>query len=56
MAAAIAKRHPTWGAIEIAREIQRSEAGRKWGGVLTYSIDFIARNIRDASLKSPCRQ
>jgi hypothetical protein len=48
IASKLSRRHPTWSALQIAREIQRSEAGRKRGGVLTYSIGNIARNIYDA--------
>ena len=48
MAVTIAKRHPNWGTVEIAIKIQRSAAGRKRDGVLTYSLDNIARNIRGA--------
>ena len=48
MAVTLAKRHPTWSTIKIAREIQRSAAGRKRGSVLTYSMDHIVRNIRGA--------
>jgi hypothetical protein len=48
IAATLAGRYPTWNVIQIARRIQRSAAGRKEGGVLTYSIDNIARNIRGA--------
>ena len=48
IAALEARKDPSMSAAEIASRIQRSKAGRKWEGSLTYSIDFIARNIRDA--------
>jgi hypothetical protein len=46
MAVTIARQHPDWSNVEIAIKIQRSAAGRKQSGVLTYSLDNIARNIR----------
>ena len=48
MAVTIAMQHPQWSVVEIAIKIQRSAAGRKRDGVLTYSLDNIARNIRGA--------
>jgi hypothetical protein len=48
IAVVISKRHRAWSGIQIARKIQRSNAGRKRDGVLTYSIDNIARSIRGA--------
>lgn len=46
MAVAIAKRHPSWNTIQVASAIQRSRAGKKWGGPLTYSANHIALHIR----------
>jgi hypothetical protein len=48
MAVTIAKRCPHWSTVEIGIKIQRSAAGRKHDGVLTYSLDNIVRNIRGA--------
>jgi hypothetical protein len=48
MAVTIARQYPHWSVVEIAIKIQRSAAGRKRDGVLTYSLDNIARNIRGA--------
>ena len=46
-ALSLAKSKPDWNVFRIAASIQDSPAGRKRAGTLTYSIDFIARNIRD---------
>lgn len=48
MAVTIAKQHPRWSTAEIAIKIQRFAASRNRDGVLTYSLDNIARNIRGA--------
>ena len=46
LAGTLARTNPSWNVVKIASRIQRSAAGRKRNGLLTYSIDFIARNIR----------
>ena len=51
MAAVIARKYPKWSVFQMAGKIQRSPAGSKWGGGLTYSIDYIARNIRVARFR-----
>jgi hypothetical protein len=48
MAAAIANRNPDLNPIQIARRIQQSNAGKRKGGVLTYSITVILKYIRNA--------
>src|SRR4051812_42863381 len=45
-AGTLARTNPSWNVVKIAHRIQRSAAGRKRNGSLTYSIDFILRNIR----------
>jgi hypothetical protein len=46
LAVAIAEKHPDWGDLQIARNIQRSAAGKRKGGVLPYSISAILKDIR----------
>ena len=46
MAAVIARKYPKRSNFEIAGKIQRSPAGGKWGGGMTYSISYIMKNIR----------
>jgi len=46
IAGTLARTNPSWNGVKIAHRIQRSAAGRKRNGSLTYSIDFILRNIR----------
>jgi hypothetical protein len=48
IAALEARKNPSLSAVQIAAYIQRSKAGRKREGNLTYSIDFILRSIRGA--------
>ena len=50
-AISLAKKNASWSVAQIAASIQDSEAGRKRGGRLTYSIGFIARNIRDVLMR-----
>jgi len=47
-AAAIANRNPELNPVQIARRIQQSNAGKRKGGVLTYSITVILKYIRNA--------
>ena len=51
-AGTLARTNPSWNAVKIAHRIQRSAAGRKSKGNLTYSIDFILRNIRGGAVIS----
>jgi hypothetical protein len=46
LATAMAEKHPTWGSIRIAQQIQKSVAGKRKGGVLPYSISAIVKDIR----------
>jgi len=46
-AAVIANRNPELKPIQIARRIQQSNAGKRKGGVLTYSITVILKYIRN---------
>ena len=48
IAASEAHKNPCKSTCEIASHIQRSRAGKKWEGRLTYSIAFIVRSIRGA--------
>ncbi|MBI3527269.1 MAG: hypothetical protein HY067_04800 [Betaproteobacteria bacterium] len=45
MAAKIAKVHPDWSKVEIAKKVQESPLGRKNGTSLTYSVSFIVKSI-----------
>jgi hypothetical protein len=49
IAGTLARTNPSWNGVKIAHRIQRSAAGRKRNGSLTYSIDFILRNIRSGT-------
>jgi hypothetical protein len=46
MATVLAKRHPHWDIVQIARKIQGSSIGRRKGGVLAYTVTAIVRYIR----------
>lgn len=46
-AAVIANRNPELNTMQIARRIQQSNAGKRKGGVLTYSITVILKYIRN---------
>jgi len=46
LATAMAQKHPTWGNIRIAQQIQKSASGKRKGGVLPYSISAIVKDIR----------
>jgi hypothetical protein len=46
MAARVAKVHPDWTKVQVAKKIQGSLLGRKYGTAMTYSIDFIVKSIR----------
>jgi hypothetical protein len=46
LAIAIARKHPTWGNVRIAQQIQKSASGKRKGGVLPYSISAILKDIR----------
>ena len=48
MAAAMANKNPRLSPIQIARRIQQSSAGKRKGGVLTYSITVILKHLRNA--------
>jgi hypothetical protein len=46
MAARVAKVHPDWTKVQVAKKIQGSPLGRKYGTAMTYSIDFIVKSRR----------
>ena len=49
MAASLATKTPSVSAVQIARTIQRSAAGKRKGGILPYSISAILKYIREAA-------
>ena len=46
MAIELAKRHPNWDHVQIARKIQGSNIGKRKGGILAYSISSIVKYVR----------
>src|SRR6185312_4201709 len=49
MAARLARQHPNWGTVEIARAIQATPEGKRKGGRLPYTIAVITKYIRTGS-------